>query len=162
MPSGGAMRVTSIVLAGVLLVFSAGNASAQDCSPSDLCTVQAAVETACPCASQTSHGQYRSCVAHALRDLGLSKECKKEVKRCSNRSVCGKPGAVACDEESGKCRIRDSAERCESGGGTVHPGDTCCADCAAPTPIETTTPAETATPVETGTPVETATPVETG
>src|SRR6185295_6559885 len=145
MPSGGAMRVTSIVLAAALLVFSTGNASAQDCSPSDLCTVQAAIELACPCDSSGTHGQYRSCVAHALRDLGVSKACKNEVKRCSNRSICGKPGAVACDEDSGKCRIRDSVERCEQGGGTVHPGDTCCADCAAPTPTETATSIETPT-----------------
>jgi hypothetical protein len=80
-------------------------------APPDCETARCAAQSAlaeCPCdlgvpggtAAATNHGQYVSCVAHAVNALAKGKSipnnCKGKIRRCAARSTCGKPGAVVC------------------------------------------------------------------
>lgn len=155
------VRLIPIALLVVLLGPAAPSSAAPvDCEPAR-CAVQAALDRNCPCASASNHGRYVSCVARILnrmaRDGEIPKNCKGRIRRCAARSICGKPDFVTCyrptdqcDAATGtcagdptaacaadidcgaRCAIRRSAELCESRGGVVGAGGTCCADCVAP------------------------------
>lgn len=102
-------------------------------------------------------------VVKRLSDQGqIPTNCKGKIKRCAARSVCGKDGFVTCqipvigtcdlatgtcvensallctsDAEcviGSKCKIKRSAELCESRGGTVGDSPTCCSSCVTPAP----------------------------
>jgi hypothetical protein len=49
----------------------------------------------------SNHGQYVSCVAHAVKRIAdrgdIPTNCKGKIKRCAARSVCGKPGFLVCN-----------------------------------------------------------------
>ena len=102
-------------------------------------------------------------VVKRLADDGvIPRNCKGKIKRCAARSVCGKDDFVTCqlpvfgtcDLTTGtcvenatllctsdadcvigtKCKIKHSAELCESRGGTVGDSPTCCSSCVTPVP----------------------------
>jgi hypothetical protein len=70
-------------------------------------TVRAQITSSCQC--NGNHGQYVSCVAHAVRDAvsngDLDVNCKGAVTKCAARSTCGKKsGFVTCTIcEAGTC-----------------------------------------------------------
>ena len=118
------------------------------------CAITQAVADACPCDAAVPHRSHVKCVSRAVKELlvaqGLPKECKPSIVRCAARSTCGRPGAVACriptSGETGRCRIRKSAERCTLRAGTPDIG-TCCSSCPTTTSTSTsTTSTSTSTP----------------
>jgi len=126
------MRYLVAFAAGVLAWCAVGGqatAAPPDCEAAR-CAAQSALAD-CPCdlgvpggtAAATNHGQYVSCVAHAVNGLAKGKSiannCKGKIRRCAARSTCGKPGAVVCliprlgtcDATSGTC-VENSALLC--------------------------------------------------
>jgi len=111
---------------------------------------QAAVETACPCATATSRSEYIACARSVLTaQSGLRPECRQSLARCAARSVCGRPGAVTCcrTRASGvtRCAVKKDASRCTVPlGGSACVGvrtsccDACVAGACAPPPTTTT------------------------
>jgi hypothetical protein len=83
------------------------------------------IQQACGCTrAGQSHGKYMSCVKKTLRAAELTallprKPCRKIVKQCERRSICGKLDAVVCckTKKSGKvvASIRKSATKCKNG-----------------------------------------------
>jgi hypothetical protein len=66
------------------------------------CALQSAVDQRCPCTEAATRGEYVRCVATVVRELvgdgTIPLACKREVKRCATRAICGRPpGAVVCD-----------------------------------------------------------------
>src|SRR5262245_15686924 len=150
------------VLAAAVLALCFGSHSAHaavkvDCEPAR-CATQTAIAAECPCAEQTNHGRYVSCVAHVVRRLAgegtIPINCKGKVTRCAAKSTCGKPGFVTCliptdtcDTTTGtcvedptlvcltdldcgsKCKIKSADTLCLARGGTVGTATTCCPSC---------------------------------
>jgi hypothetical protein len=88
-----------------LLVAPTAGALAQDAEPTceDFrCALQEQLNTQCVCdaSGDSNHGQYVSCVAHAVntlaKDGGLPTNCKGKLTRCAARSTCGKAGRTTC------------------------------------------------------------------
>ena len=165
------MKSLMAVIAGMLLVVSAGDVRAADgdCE-AERCLIQATIDEKCPCATYKpgQHGRYTACVAKqvnkAAHDGTISRKCRGKINGCFIRSTCGKrDGSVACQlggvGVSGRCRPLSSAEQCTKRGGAVV--ETCCETCGGEpgTPTPTSTPGEEATP--TFTPTEEATPTFT-
>jgi hypothetical protein len=124
-------------------------------------------EMVCPCASATSHGDYRQCVAGvvsaAVASEALPPQCARNVKTCALRSICGRPGAVPCCRTNARgvtrCTIKRDASRCTAPrGGTacVSGLQSCCDACTKSGCIPTATP--TITPTFTVTPTPTVPP----
>jgi len=96
------------------------------------CTAQDAL-IGCGCPDAVNHGQYVSCVAHAVNDLArhdaIPTNCKGKVKRCAARSTCGKPGFVVCQipTEFGSCDTTTIPGTCSVGTSLLCDG-TCSAD----------------------------------
>jgi hypothetical protein len=152
------MKVLAIItVLTSILAASQVRAASIDCEPAR-CAVQAAVAAQCSCATATNHGQYVSCVAHAVRQLAtdgtIPTACKGKVTRCAAKSVCGKTGFVTCQVPTdtctagrcvddptkicttnldcgAKCKIKSASDRCTAAGGTVGTSSTCCATCGA-------------------------------
>ena len=113
-----------IVFAAVLVVSVVSRASSPECEPYR-CAFQAEVNSSCTCTQDGSsnHGQYVSCVAHAVKRIAdrgdMPTNCKGKIKRCAARSVCGKPGFLvcnipvfgACDLTTGTC-VGDATRTC--------------------------------------------------
>jgi hypothetical protein len=103
------MRGFNAVIVGAFIGLVAGPALATpvDCEPAR-CAVQADLAQ-CPCDTAGNHGQYVSCVSHALNVLkkngGIPKECKGRIQRCAARSTCGKPGFVTCLIPTDTCTV---------------------------------------------------------
>jgi len=119
----------SLTLGLALAAVPAG--AAEDCQ-AKRCATRAAVEAACPCDKATDHGAYVSCVAQAAREAvgreSSAAVCVGEIVRCAAQSTCGKSGAVTC-QKGPRCRIVNSAERCQNSGGRVGTAKSCCPDC---------------------------------
>jgi len=112
------------------------------------CSVQSAVD-AC-CANAKNHGQFVSCVAHAVKAAGVPTNCKGKVVRCAARSTCGKEGFSTCtptcdtttgfcvDDPTLACTTNTDCGRCHlRPAGTCPPNTTestgsCCPTCAPP------------------------------
>jgi hypothetical protein len=132
---------TTVVLAFLLATWAAPARAAVDCG-GVRCSVQEAVDLACPCATAASHGRHVRCVAHVVRQLvadgAVPRACRRELVRCAARSTCGrKAGAVVCEvpgARGNRCRISPSAEGCVARGGTVGTRASCCPDCVPPPP----------------------------
>jgi hypothetical protein len=93
------MTKIALMLAALGAVALSASAASAGCNDPDLATVRDRILAACPCTG--NHGQYVSCVAHAVRDAVRSEEldtnCKGKVVRCAARSTCGKKdGFVTC------------------------------------------------------------------
>ena len=153
--------MTTAVMVSLLLFGSSVIARADvDCEASR-CTVQDAIDAQCSCAGAETHGNYVSCVAHAVKQLvedgKVPVECKGAVKRCASRSICGKrAGFVVCDlpvrcaaGKCSRCGLAPSAERCLARGGTVSSRPSCCATCQprTPTPCGPTLMCDSATEI---------------
>ena len=123
-----------------LLVFSAQRSDAK-CDPTadaaDIALAQAAAAT-CVCATFDNHGQYVSCVAHAVKEAPLeNRSCGAAVKKCAARSTCGKPDefVTCCRTKANgttKCSTKSSAERCKppkGGSACVGVFASCCDAC---------------------------------
>jgi hypothetical protein len=131
---------TATLAAVVLVVAHAGAAGAR-CGAESADAVAAAraqVETECGCARAASHALYVHCavgVARARVANGLlPKSCKRSVKRCAAKSVCGKRNAVTCcitRKGRTKCRIKKKAAKCLAKGGCVGIFPSCCDACTA-------------------------------
>jgi hypothetical protein len=123
------LRLVSLTLGLALAAVPAG--AAEDCQ-AKRCAAKAAIEAACPCSTATDHGAYVSCVAQAARQAVGSEAsggvCVGEIVRCAAQSTCGKSGAVTC-QKGPRCRIVNSAERCQNSGGRVGTAKSCCPDC---------------------------------
>jgi len=73
------------------------------------CSLQSSIDSCC--SNAKNHGQFVSCVAHAVnaasRDGSIPTNCKGKVTRCAARSTCGKEGFVTCtptcDTTTGTC-----------------------------------------------------------
>ena len=81
------------------LVLLSGSIARARCTDPRADAVRAQILAQCPC--NGNHGQYVSCVAHAVRDAVRNGEvetnCKGAVTRCAARSTCGKKdGFVTC------------------------------------------------------------------
>jgi hypothetical protein len=125
------------------------------------CELAASLDTSCPCADFTSHGEYVRCVAHAVKALtadgSLSRRCKGKLVRCAARSVCGKGDSIPCLVPTdvcnlttgtctadptvpcavdldcgGSCEVADSAEACTAAAGAPAGAISCCAPCGSP------------------------------
>jgi hypothetical protein len=114
-----------VVVVGIVMAASVAHAgSSIDCEPYR-CAFQTEVNQSCQCTQEGSsnHGQYVSCVAHAVKRIAdrgdIPRRCKGKIKRCAARSVCGKPGFIicnivvpgACDPSTGMC-FRDAERPC--------------------------------------------------
>jgi len=147
----------SIVL-GILLVTSAmPEVAVAACGdgPNDLAALAATrdqVEATCSCRSASSHDEYVDCalgvISSSIASSDLPTPCASAAKRCARRSVCGRPGAVACFRTvAGEttCTIERKAIDCSAPeGGSVCGGlvSSCCDSCleAACAAIPTPTP----------------------
>src|SRR5262245_19267806 len=95
------LKVSGLVGAlAMSLVMLSAQGSAAKCDPvadaADIAAAQAAAAT-CDCNGFPNHGQYVSCVAHAVNDAALeNRSCGGAVKKCAAKSTCGKPGFVTC------------------------------------------------------------------
>jgi len=101
----------SLVVLGLVAAASIARAGSVDCEPYR-CAFQTEVNQGCQCTQEGSsnHGQYVSCVAHAVKRIAdrgdMPTSCKGKIKRCAARSVCGKPGFVVCNfERPGICDV---------------------------------------------------------
>jgi hypothetical protein len=127
-------------LAALVLVGHAGAAAAR-CGAESADAVAAAraqVETECGCARAASHALYVHCALSVARTRAanglLPKSCKRSVKRCAAKSVCGKRNAVTCcitRKGRTKCRIKKKAAKCLAKGGCVGIFPSCCDACTA-------------------------------
>jgi hypothetical protein len=110
-----------LVTAGLVLA-ATGNAFGR-CGESAgdedaIAAARAQVERDCPCVSFTHHGAYVSCAAavatQRTRDGLLPRDCKDRVKRCAERSTCGRAGFVTCcrTDAAGttKCQTREARQ----------------------------------------------------
>ena len=111
---------------------------------------RAAVDAFCGCETAANHQLYVGCalqVAGARIGSGLlPKVCRRSVKRCAAKSVCGRRRAITCClQRKGKtrCRILKKASRCLAKGGCVGLFTSCCDACTAtgcrPLPTTSTT-----------------------
>jgi hypothetical protein len=124
------------------------------------CTVEAALEQACPCGDAATHGQYVRCAAHAVKRLVvdgvISRRCRRRVVALAAHSVCGRADAIVCllptstcgtdgacandptvdcvdDTDCGTRCGETSGDRCDSVGGIPLDVGTCVfAGCASP------------------------------
>lgn len=92
-----------LVVLGIVFASSiAGAGPSTDCEPYR-CAFQTEVNQSCTCTQDgmSNHGQYVSCVAHAVKRIAdrgdMPTSCKGKIKRCAARSVCGKPGFIVCN-----------------------------------------------------------------
>ena len=126
-------------------------------------TVRAQIASECVCTAATNHGQYVSCVAHAVRRAvlnGLPVNCKGQVTRCAARSTFGKKTVfvTCCFASAGtctsglcqdgvtpctlatqcpavtRCTTKSSADSCTAAGGSPGSGSCCDAVCSVPAP----------------------------
>jgi len=97
------------------LVMLSGSIARARCTDPRADAVRAQILAQCPC--NGNHGQYVSCVAHAVRDAvrngDVEPNCKGTVTRCAARSTCGKKdGFVTCAIcEPGTC----TGDLCDDG-----------------------------------------------
>ena len=126
------MRTLLLVSVTLGLALAAAPAGAAEDCQARRCAAKAAIETACPCDKASDHGAYVSCVAQAARQSAGREAnagvCVGEIVRCAAQSTCGKSGAVTC-QKGPRCRIVNSAERCENSGGRVGTAKSCCPEC---------------------------------
>jgi hypothetical protein len=110
------------------------------CDAVAIAQAQTLLDASCDCAAATRHGEYVSCVAHAVRDAvragTIARSCKGLLKKGAARSTCGKPGAVACCRTAAsgrtKCSIKSSAAACtppDGGTACVSPSTSCLDAC---------------------------------
>jgi len=141
--------LVGMFLVGAWIAMPAARSSADppDCEAAR-CSVQSSVD-AC-CANAKNHGQFVSCVAHAVKAAGVPTNCKGKVVRCAARSTCGKEGFSTCtptcdtttgfcvDDPTMACTTNTDCGRCHlRPSGTCPPNTTegsgsCCATCAPP------------------------------
>ena len=141
--------LVGMLLVGAWIAMPAARSSADppDCEAAR-CSVQSSVD-AC-CANAKNHGQFVSCVAHAVKAAGVPTNCKGKVVRCAARSTCGKEGFSTCtptcdtttgfcvDDPTMACTTNTDCGRCHlRPSGTCPPNTTegsgsCCATCAPP------------------------------
>jgi len=71
------------------------------------CTVQVALDDACPCSDAVNHGQYVRCVAHALKGLVASgvteRRCRGRLVHLAAHTVCGRANDVVCLVPTSTC-----------------------------------------------------------
>ena len=119
----------------------------------------AAVLAACPCEGQATetgdvlpwaeHEDYVRCIRQAACALRRAGRClrgdeKRRLVFCAQRSICGRPGAVVCDDPSrAALRIARSAARCTARGGTVTQLASVCESWAPSTSTTTSLPVTT-------------------
>jgi hypothetical protein len=141
--------LVGIFLVGAWLAMPAPRSSADppDCEAAR-CSVQSAVDTCC--ANAKNHGQFVSCVAHAVKASGIPTNCKGKVTRCAARSTCGKEGfstcTPTCDTTTGTC-VNDPTVTCTTNSdcgrchtrpsgtcpaGTTEGSGSCCPTCTTP------------------------------
>lgn len=137
------MMTRLAMLAALALLTAAFDAHAVPCTaPAELAAVRAAAAAACPC--EVTRAEYRRCNREfmlATRETTpLPNACWQEFRRGVSRSICGKPGRVACcmPSPSGgqRCGIVTAA-KCDQRGGCASARVSCadaCTDsgCASP------------------------------
>lgn len=111
------MRLTPFLAATIALGL-AGPVIAQSAAPTPIdceavrCSVQDAIN-ACA-ANAKNHGKCVSCVAHALHQTTVPRQCRGKIVRCAARSTCGKPAFETCRTQS--------AGTCDTAAGTCTDG----------------------------------------
>jgi cysteine-rich repeat protein len=141
------MRIVSLVIiAGALW---ARVAAAAPCT--DLATIRQDVETACPCADQSTAASYKQCVKAKLKSDGVKGSCKKQMVVTAAKSICGKSGFVVCCTAGKKGKVVKTAKckkgtACTSGpAGDFSLFPLTGADCSAAGDCPTTTTSSTST-----------------
>lgn len=165
------MKRTLLLLCGLtaaLLVAVDAQARCGDL-PGDNAAVaatRAAIQSSCGCPTTGgTRSTYLACAREVVRQrvatAALPSSCRSTVMRCTNKSTCGRPGAVSCCRTNRNgvtsCSIVGSAARCKApSGGSACVGQyaSCCDACTATGCRPTPTPVPTATP----SPVPTSTP----
>jgi hypothetical protein len=159
--------MTRVAVAVALLVLTrlAAHAACGDVGGDELAVAgtRAAVESACPCASATRHGEYVRCAADVVNGeiaaSALRVEWARAVRRCVRASTCGRPGAVTCcrTRASGetRCAVRRDASGCTAprGGQACVGAFTSCCDACGPSgciPASTSTTTTTLAACESG------------
>jgi hypothetical protein len=121
----------------------------------DVDSVRAVVYADCPC-TDTKRKRYQKCVAASLKDQGIDRACRRQIKRIVNASVCGqRESAVICCRARGsktgsvkrkptQCREATGAVACEAtrtpiGGRFFNSVADVCTDAGACRPFPTTT-----------------------
>jgi predicted dienelactone hydrolase len=125
MPRFSLPTLAALVLLAATITHAAPTCLAPEVSHTDrrdLSALREAAENACPCATFTSHRDYRRCTRPILRQAietaGVRGDCRGEAKRMLRRATCGAP-KVTCGlvrEPEGRfrtCKTR-SADRCVS------------------------------------------------
>src|SRR5438046_10683896 len=89
--------LVGVFLVGTWAAIPATWTSAQqlDCEAAR-CSLQSSIDSCC--SNAKNHGQFVSCVAHAVnaaaRDGSIPTNCKGKVTSCAARSTCGNDGIV--------------------------------------------------------------------
>jgi hypothetical protein len=113
------LGMITLLTAAAGLTLGAGRADARPGHPTaratcdvTSCTVDGALEAACPCSDADTHGQYVRCVAHAVKGLVRSgvigRHCRGRVVRLAAHAVCGRPDAIVCLLPTSTCGANGS------------------------------------------------------
>ncbi len=120
------MKTQSAYVAAMLLFAWAAPSWAQSATPTPdceavRCSVQSTINA---CATNaTNHGQFVSCVAHAIKSATppVPKQCRGKVMRCAGDSTFGKANFETCTRQKfGTCTNGVCNE-----GTSANPGNTC-------------------------------------
>jgi hypothetical protein len=171
------MRLLVASSVAVLALAAAAPRSAQaQCS--DVTAIRNVVETTCRAECDgTKKKPFNKCLNKSLKDQGLDKKCKKQIKKLYNASLCGKPAtAVVCCQHKGnkdgtikkkptQCKTNKGAQLCGDAARSSVAGaffnsvsDVCSsAGTCNPTPTTTTTTTTTTTIEDTTTTTESTT-----
>src|SRR5262249_7071817 len=124
-PKGVAMRLLVVgSLLAAALMGGSGEARADgfkcgstfNCTDLGLAALRTQIDVRCPCATQSSQKEYKSCYKQVIKESSLNKQCKKAATMGAKFSTCGRAGAVACNttNKSGTkttCTIKKSADK---------------------------------------------------
>jgi cysteine-rich repeat protein len=97
-----------IIVAAIIIALGAGAVGAAPCT--DLATLRATIEGACPCAAQSSAKAYESCAKAKLKADGIKGSCKKQMLKTAAKSICGKSGVVVCCTPGKKGKVVKSSK----------------------------------------------------
>ena len=121
------VRLSTVVASAFFVAALCGPIAAQSPTPTPVdceavrCQLQNAINT---CANNPkNHGQFVSCVSHAIKQAAVPPQCHGKIMRCAAQSTFGKPAFETCQTQSaGTCDTTTGA--CTDG--TLTAGLTAC------------------------------------
>ena len=149
------MQLEMRVVLALSFLVAASSVGFAKCDPStdpdktDVANARAAVETNCDCIGAPSRKEYVRCAKQQADAVLVNKSCTSSVKRCAERSSCGKVGFQTCCRTANgrtKCSVKIIGTCTAPKGGSACAGlsSSCCdactaGGCATPTTTSTTT-----------------------